>query len=845
MDKGESIGSLYVEIKAQNEITKELNKIQRDAVKGADSIEDQFRSLRLSIRTDLMKKSMSTIRDDHGKLKKELEKLIKLDANYEDLEKVQTELEESEQALKKFTRETHKAEKEIDEGFISKAKSKFGSLGTFITSMFAGLAIGAFFKSSVEAFFESEKAAASLEQQLGYTSDALNEYAAAVQKTTVYEDDLVIGAMTRIAAFTKDEGQIKALTAASLDLAAAKGMDLTSAADMVAKSFGSETNALARSGIEVEGVAGSTERLIMVTEGISRLYGGQAAAQANTYGGKLEILKNKFGDLKEEIGSKLAPALGALSTYFGKSTDQMKNAGKSGNTLKDTFNAIAIVGVSLFTSLKIVWIGLTTLIGGVIGFANLGITAISTPFKMFINLMKSVSDLGPSVMAIIKGDWANVNYGAIASAAKNAVVEPVKDLTFAFDRMIAIGKRGWGQIKDEVELAKSFGSQLKYEDFLASRENNEGGSKGITASDEKVKEAKEANDETLRNLEEYYAKHKWQDKDYQKFREAQIDEEIKKFIAAKGKEFDAEKYRIEEIKKLYQEQNDWEQSQTNPLFEMLEKIEAKAGKVKGTLRQLFTRVREMDKGYGTPEGEMFEVTGKPRGLTKDGLLTSVKESKVTGTEYFDDFDALKAVDKFTEGTIQGQLAWDALGDAVSGTLQLIRIRLADDASEMEQIWAGMINGMMAKLSDLLAQWFLLNTLAAFIPGAGFGSIGFKTLLGIPEAATGGNFLGTNNGVLKMAMGGDFIVPQGFANDSYPMLVQSGERVKVTPSGSVGEDVRLLAEIKNAIVANTLDRRMLGTRPAVFQPKIYLGDRELTKQVKRTDQKLAREGFKKE
>ena len=851
MDKGESIGSLYVEIKAQNEITKELNKIQRDAVKGADQIEDQFRSLRLSIRTDLMKKSMSTIRDDHGKLKKELEKLIKLDANYEDLEKVQTELEESERALKKFTRETHKAEKEIDEGFISKAKSKFGSLGTFITSMFAGLAIGAFFKSSVEAFFESEKAAASLEQQLGYTSDALNEYAAAVQNTTVYEDDLVIGAMTRIAAFTKDEEQIKALTAASLDLAAAKGMDLTSAADMVAKSFGSETNALARSGIEVEGVAGSTERLIMVTEGISKLYGGQAAAQANTYGGKLEILKNKFGDLKEEIGSKLAPAIGALSTYFGKSTDQMKNAGKSGNSLKDTFNAIAIVGVSLFTSLKIVWIGLTTLIGGVIGFANLGITAISTPFKMFINLMKSVSDLGPSVMAIIKGDWANVNYGAIATAAKNAVIEPVKDLTLAFDRMIVIGKRGWGQIKDEVELAKSFGSQLKYQDFLSDRENNNDGLSGSSTLEGEVADSKEKNDQKLQSEEEYYNELKWESKNYASWRAEQDAKELKDMEAQLGAKFEKELWLSNQKKRLDEDYEVWQAAQNQKEQALVDKKfkswyeKAKYWKDKWIGSD--TVGDEALKGINPSDVTyQWDKNRNPRGLNKDGTLTAIKEGKkITGTEYFDDFNALKAVDKFTEGTIQGQLAWDALGDAVSGTLQLIRIRLADDASEMEQIWAGMINGMMAKLSDLLAQWFLLNTLAAFLPGAGFGSIGFKTLLGIPEAATGGTFLGTNNGVMKMAMGGDFIVPQGFANDSYPMLVQSGERVKVTPSGKVGDEAQLLAKLIDAVEANTLDRRMLGSRPIIVQPKISIGNRDLTKEVSKTNKTITREGWKQE
>ena len=38
---------------------------------------------------------------------------------------------------------------------------------------------------------------------------------------------------------------------------------------------------------------------------------------------------------------------------------------------------------------------------------------------------------------------------------------------------------------------------------------------------------------------------------------------------------------------------------------------------------------------------------------------------------------------------------------------------------------------------------------------------------------------------KFKKGGDFIVPPGFDNDTFPMLVESGERVRVTPKGEVG------------------------------------------------------------
>ena len=155
---------------------------------------------------------------------------------------------------------------------------------------------------AIEAASESEAAEKRLTTALGYRSQALIDQSGALQKTTAFEDDAIVGAQALIAAYVKDESQIKAATKATLDLAAAKGMDLTNAAELVAKSLGSETNALARYGVDVEGAVGSTQRLETLTSNVARLFGGQAVAQAETFGGKVAQLKNTFGDLQEELG---------------------------------------------------------------------------------------------------------------------------------------------------------------------------------------------------------------------------------------------------------------------------------------------------------------------------------------------------------------------------------------------------------------------------------------------------------------------------------------------------------------------------------------------------------------
>src|SRR5690606_903833 len=143
--------------------------------------------------------------------------------------------------------------------------------------------ITAFGIKSVRAFADFEKSVVALNTALGTSNHSLVDYAGELQQLTGYSDDALLSSMALIGAFEKDENQIKRLTRVTLDLATAKGMDLKSAADLVAKSIGSSTNALSRYGIEITGAVGSTERLDSAVRGISNLYGGQALAAADTF----------------------------------------------------------------------------------------------------------------------------------------------------------------------------------------------------------------------------------------------------------------------------------------------------------------------------------------------------------------------------------------------------------------------------------------------------------------------------------------------------------------------------------------------------------------------------------
>ena len=205
----------------------------------------------------------------------------------------------------KGAKKTGQAIKGVDKRISTLGASALKAGGAFFAV--SGIVHG--FKAVIDLSARQELSEKKLEAALGRTSTALLNQAKSLQQVPMFGVENIIEAQAMLAAFTDEEDQIQALTQATVDLAAAKGFDLVSAADLVAKSFGSSTNALTRYGIEVKGAVGSTERLEMLTKNVGELFGGQASAQAETMAGSLAQMKNAVGDAGEAIGDLLAPAV--------------------------------------------------------------------------------------------------------------------------------------------------------------------------------------------------------------------------------------------------------------------------------------------------------------------------------------------------------------------------------------------------------------------------------------------------------------------------------------------------------------------------------------------------------
>jgi len=245
----------------------------------------------------------------------------------------------------------------VKEKGAKKASKNIGGLNTALGGLAgkAALAAGAFFgggmllsgmKRAIDLAGEQEKAEKTLETALGRRSQGLLDQARALQQVTTFGDEAIISAQALIGAFVNDEEQIKLATAATLDLAAAKGMDLTVAADLVSKTLGSSTNAMSRYGIQVTGAVGSTERLESLTNNLANVFGGQASAQAETMSGKLAQMTNALGDAGEAFGRLLFPLVIPLA-------EGLKLIGESAVSVIDAFENLGKAPLELADQLSI------------------------------------------------------------------------------------------------------------------------------------------------------------------------------------------------------------------------------------------------------------------------------------------------------------------------------------------------------------------------------------------------------------------------------------------------------------------------------------------------------------
>lgn len=362
-----------------------------------------------------------------------------------------------------FSKQVSKVDKEASQ--LGKSIKSFGAI---VAGAFATAQIARFIKESARLGDVQAKAEQKLLVALKGREDVqkrLIAQAQNLQKVTLFGDEQTVEAQSRLASLLNGEEEaIKRLIPLVQDFAAAKEIDLASAAELVGKSVGSSTNALSRYGIQIEGTVGSSERLESAIKSLNQQVGGQAAAAASVGAGAFQQFQNVVGDLQESFGvfllrilTPIAQALTrfvllfqSLPNFVRENAEAFRLLGVALlglrlNVLISTIRALSVAFIawtrSLFTS--------TAAIGGLnralavlntivranpIGLLVTALAGAASAMAFFKNrtqeAKESVDDLGDSI------ERANIQAGALVfDQLIRQLSEGGKDVTFFSDQI--------------------------------------------------------------------------------------------------------------------------------------------------------------------------------------------------------------------------------------------------------------------------------------------------------------------------------------------------------------------------------------------------------------------------
>ena len=231
--------------------------------------------------------------------------------------------------------------------FSKKAGLAFAAAGAAAAAYAVTLAV-----DGVKAAIEDEAAQVKLANALRNATGATEAQIKATENqilkmslATGVSDEKLRPALQRIALSTGDLSKAQDLLSVALDVSTSTGKPLEAVANAIGKAYDGNTAALGKLGIGLSSAELKTMSFTDVQSKLTDLFGGAAAANAETYAGRLERLKVTFDEAKETIGYKLlpiiqqlvefivnkvVPALGSFADFFKPITDAIEKN-------KDTF----------------------------------------------------------------------------------------------------------------------------------------------------------------------------------------------------------------------------------------------------------------------------------------------------------------------------------------------------------------------------------------------------------------------------------------------------------------------------------------------------------------------------
>jgi hypothetical protein len=198
--------------------------------------------------------------------------------------------------------------------FGKKAAVAFAVAGAAAVAYAGKLAVDGV-KSAIEDEQAQLRLAAALKSATGATDaqiKATEEYIRKTQLATGITDNELRESFQRLSVSTKNATKSQELLTMAIDISKGSGKDLGSVVEALSKAYEGQDTKLVRLGIGISQADAKAMDFNETTKVLTNLYGGAASANAETFQGRIDRLKQAFEEAKEEIGYKLLPIIEAF-----------------------------------------------------------------------------------------------------------------------------------------------------------------------------------------------------------------------------------------------------------------------------------------------------------------------------------------------------------------------------------------------------------------------------------------------------------------------------------------------------------------------------------------------------
>lgn len=178
----------------------------------------------------------------------------------------------------------------------------------------AGLGVAAL--GAAKAAMEDQQSAALLERQLQATTKATQAqvkateaFVSSLSMATGVADDELRPSLARILRSTKDVTKAQKLLSLAVDISKGSGKSLSQVSEALSRAYGGNVKALARLDPSLKSFITKTTTADEAVERLSKNFAGAAARNAETFAGRMDILKVTMAEAYESIGYALLPIL--------------------------------------------------------------------------------------------------------------------------------------------------------------------------------------------------------------------------------------------------------------------------------------------------------------------------------------------------------------------------------------------------------------------------------------------------------------------------------------------------------------------------------------------------------